>query len=397
MSSKRKTYSAELKAKVALEALRGELTTNQIATRYEVHPSQVTQWKKQALEHLKDSFSSRRAKAQKQDEALQDELYGQIGRLKVELDWLKKNLDCSVDQKRQMIVPGHAHLSIERQCELVGLSRSSNYYVAKGENSYNLELMRLIDEQYTRRPFFGIRRMTDHLRRQGHEVNHKRVQRLMRLMGLEAIYPKPKMSQAHLEHRTYPYLLRGLVIDRPDQVWCSDVTYIRLVEGFLYLVAIMDWYNRFVLAWRLSNTLDAGFCVEALEEALSQGRPEIFNTDQGVQFTSTGFTSVLEEAQVQISMDGRGRCFDNIMVERLWRSVKRDEPRYEEVYLKDYQQVGDARRGLGDYFPFYNRERGHQSLDYRTPYEVYHGLAWGAGDGTADDLNTLTLTGSTLP
>jgi putative transposase len=291
-----------------------------------------------------------------------------------------------------MIDPGHPSLSIQRQCELLDLPRSSYYYQAQGEDAYNLELMRLIDEQYTRRPFFGIRRMTDSLRRQGHQVNHKRVGRLMRLMGLQAIHPKPKTSQAHLEHRKYPYLLRGLVINRPDQVWCSDVTYIRLVRGFLYLVAVMDWYSRYVLAWRLSNTLDASFCIEALEEALSQGQPKIFNTDQGVQFTSTGFTSMLQEAQVRISMDGRGRCFDNIMVERLWRSVK-----YEEVYLKDYQQVADATRGLGDYFPFYNRERGHQSLDYRTPYEVYHGLGWGAGDGLPVGPNSLTISGSKPP
>lgn len=291
-----------------------------------------------------------------------------------------------------MIDPGHTSLSLQRQCELLGLPRSSYYYQASGEAPYNLELMRLIDEHYTRRPFLGIRRMTDHLRRQGHEVNPKRVQRLMRLMGLEAIYPKPKTSQAHAEHSKYPYLLRGLVIERPDQVWCSDVTYIRLAGGSLYLVAIMDWYSRFVLSWHLSNTLDASFCVEALEEALSKGRPAIFNTDQGVQFTSTGFTTLLKDAQVRISMDGRGRCFDNIMVERLWRSVK-----YEEVYLKDYQQVRDAAHGLGDYFPFYNTERGHQSLDYRTPFEVYHGLAWGTGDGTPGGPHALTLTGSRLP
>ena len=229
--------------------------------------------------------------------------------------------------------------------------------MAQGEDPYNLELMRLIDEHYTRRPFFGIRRMTDHLRRQGHRANHKRVRRLMRLMGLEAIYPKPRTSQAQAQHRKYPYLLRSLVIDRPNQVWCSDVTYIRLAEGFLYLVVIMDWYSRFVLSWRLSNTLDAQFCVEALEEALSKRQPEIFNTDQGVQFTSTGFTSLLNEAQVRISMDGRGRCFDNIMVERLWRSVK-----YEEVYLKDYQQMREASDGLDAYFRFYNTERPHQRV-----------------------------------
>lgn len=291
-----------------------------------------------------------------------------------------------------MIDAGHPDISIERQCELIGLSRSSYYYQAKAEDPYNLLLMRLVDEQYTRRPAYGIRSMTDYLRRQGHLVNHKRVQRLMRRMGLEAIYPKPKTSTAHAAHKKYPYLLRGLAIERPNQVWCSDITYIGLEGGFLYLVAIMDWYSRYVLAWRLANTLDASFCVEALEEALSVSRPEIFNTDQGVQFTSSRFTSTLKAAEIQISMDGRGRCFDNIMVERLWRSVK-----YEEVYLKDYQEVRDAARGLGDYFPFYNLERGHQSLDYRTPYEAYHGLSWGALDNPPLRTNTFTMTGNILP
>lgn len=249
--------------------------------------------------------------------------------------------------------------------------------------------MELIDKQYTKRPSYGIRSMTDYLRRQGHAVNHKRVRRLMRLMGLEAIYPKPKTSQAHVEHLKYPYLLRGMKIDQANQVWCSDITYIGLEGSFLYLVAVMDWYSRYVLAWRLSNTLDASFCVEALEEALSVNRPAIFNTDQGVQFTSIGFTNTLKAANIRISMDGRGRCFDNIMVERLWRSVK-----YEEVYLKDYQQVADVTRSLSDYFPFYNLERGHQSLDYRTPYEAYHGLSWGSTQHSPD---ALTITGNILP
>lgn len=291
-----------------------------------------------------------------------------------------------------MIEPGHPRLSIERQCELLGLPRSSYYYQAQEEHPYNLLLMHLIDAHYTSRPFLGIRRMTDHLNRQGHHVNHKRVQRLMRLMGLKALYPKPKTSQGKATHRKYPYLLRGLVIDRPDQVWCSDVTYIGLAAGFLYLVCIMDWYSRYVLSWRLSNTLDASFCIEALQEALSTGQPEIFNTDQGVQFTSAGFTSVLERAGVRISMDGRGRCFDNIMVERLWRSVK-----YEEVYLKEYQHVCDARDGLGAYFRFYNLERGHQSLEYRTPYEVYHGLDWGVGESVPVGPNLGNITSSILP
>jgi putative transposase len=279
-----------------------------------------------------------------------------------------------------MIDSRHRKISIERQCELVGLSRSSYYYQAKGEDEYNLLLMRLIDEQYTRRPILGVRRMTDYLRRLGHVVNHKRV---ARLMGLSAIYPRPKTSISSKEHRKYPYLLRGLSIDRPNQVWCTDVTYIRLHAGFVYLTAIMDWYSRYVLSWRLSNTLDTGFCLEALDEALGVNTPDIFNSDQGVQFTSSAFTSLLESNDVRISMDGVGRCFDNIMVERLWRSVK-----YEEVYLKDYQSLPEARSSISDYFTYYNLERPHQSHDYRTPYEVYNNLEWGASSLHSAPLST---------
>ena len=286
-----------------------------------------------------------------------------------------------------MIESRHRKISIERQCELIGLSRSSYYYQGKGENEYNLFLMRLIDEQYTRRPILGVRRMTDYLRRRGHLVNHKRVARLMRLMGLAAIYPRPKTSVSSKEHRKYPYLLRGMRIDHSNQVWCSDVTYIRLHAGFVYLTAIMDWYSRYVLSWRLSNTLDTGFCLEALEEALGMNKPDIFNSDQGVQFTSNTFTSLLESNDVRISMDGMGRCFDNIMVERLWRSVK-----YEEVYLKDYQSLPEARRSISDYFTYYNLERPHQSHDYRTPFEVYNNLEWGA----SNPLHTPSSTTQTL-
>ena len=285
-----------------------------------------------------------------------------------------------------MIEPGHSQISIERQCELVGLSRSSYYYRSKGENEYNLLLMRLIDEQYTRRPILGVRRMTDYLRRLGHVVNHKRVARLMRLMGLSAIYPKPKTSISSKQHQKYPYLLRGLSIDRPNQVWCTDVTYIRLYAGFVYLTAIMDWYSRYVLSWRLSNTLDTGFCLEALEEALGMNTPEIFNSDQGVQFTSSAFTSRLQSHGVRISMDGVGRCFDNIMVERLWRSVK-----YEEVYVKDYRSLPEARANINDYFTYYNLERPHQSHNYRTPYEVYHNLEWGSSGSMLTPSTTQTL------
>jgi len=226
--------------------------------------------------------------------------------------------------------------------------------------------MRLIDEQYLKTPFYGWPRMTAHLRRQGHEVNHKRVQRLMRLMCLQAIYPKRRTSVAAPGHRVYPYLLRNLAITKPNQVWSTDITYIPMRHGFMYLVAIIDWYSRYVVTWQLSNTLDGRFCLEALDRALAQARPEVFNTDQGAQFTALAFTSRLESAEVRISMDGRGRALDNVFVERLWRSVK-----YEHVYLYEYALVTELEKGLNDYFTFYNRERLHQSLSYQTPAEVY--------------------------
>ena len=246
------------------------------------------------------------------------------------------------------------------------MNRSTVYYHGVGETEENLRLMRLIDQQYLRTPFYGGRRMTKWLESEGHEVNHKRVYRLMRKMGLEAVYPKPRTSQGGSEHRIYPYLLRNVKVDRPNQVWAADITYIPLAHGFMYLVAIMDWYSRFILSWQLSNSLEGSFCVEALEEALSWQRPEIFNSDQGVQFTSNIFTSVLEDAGVAISMDGRGRVFDNILVERLWRTIK-----YEDIYLKDYETVLALREGLTRYLAFYCYERPHQSLDYRTPWDVY--------------------------
>jgi putative transposase len=257
-------------------------------------------------------------------------------------------------------------LTVSRQCELIDLGHSSLYYQPAAEDSYNLLLMRLLDEQFTRTPFYGVPKMTAWLRMQGHQVNPKRIRRLLRLMGLEAVYPKPRLSIPSQEHKHYPYLLRNLVIDRPDQVWAADITYIRLRHGFVYLVAIMDWYSRYVLAWELSTTLDAAFCVAALNRALRISKPGIFNTDQGTQFTGADFTDRLEQENIRISMDGRGRVQDNIFVERLWRSVK-----YEEVYLHDYGTVADARNGLTRYFLFYNRERIHEALGYRTPYAVY--------------------------
>jgi putative transposase len=252
---------------------------------------------------------------------------------------------------------------------LVGLSRSSYYHESLGtESPENLALMRVIDELYLKRPFYGAPRMTLWLRELGHEVNHKRVERLMRIMGLQAIVPGPHTSRPHPEHVVYPYLLRGLTILAPDEVWCADITYVPMRRGYLYLVAVMDWFSRYVLAWELSNSLEAAFCLEALERALGSAQPGIFNSDQGSQFTSGEFTGRLHRAGVRISMDGRGRVTDNIFIERLWRSVK-----YEEVYVRDYEDGRSARRGLAEYFRFYNTERPHQSLGNRTPADSYFG------------------------
>ena len=259
---------------------------------------------------------------------------------------------------------------MRRQCELLGVNRSGLYYEPVGESQENLLLMRLLDEQYTRTPFYGSRRMMEWLAAEGHEVNRKRVSRLMELLGIEAVYPKPKLSQPWEGHRIYPYLLRGITVERVNQVWSTDITYIRMAQGFLYLVAVIDWFSRFVLSWSLSLTMEMDFCLKALDRALRRGRPEIFNSDQGSQFTSQKFTGKLEASKIAVSMDGRGRCFDNIFVERLWRSLK-----YEEVYLKDYASVAEARAGIAGYFQFYNHERLHQSLDYRTPAAIYLGRA----------------------
>jgi putative transposase len=272
----------------------------------------------------------------------------------------------SAESLRPLVEPDHSVLSVRRQCELLGLCRASLYYEPAPATEENLRLMRLLDREYTAHPFLGSRRLTAWLIGQGERVNRKRVQRLMRLMGLEAIYPKPRLSAARAGHRIYPYLLRDVAVERPDQVWSTDITYVPLAKGFMYLAAIIDWYSRYVIAWRLSNTLDGEFCLDMLDEALRLGRPEVFNTDQGVQFTAQAWTGRLESAGVKVSMDGKGRCLDNVFVERLWRTVK-----YEDIYLMGYEGVSELRRGLGRYFPYYNEARPHQALDYRTPADVY--------------------------
>ena len=271
-------------------------------------------------------------------------------------------------KRRELVDRQHQTLSIVRQCALLGVGRSSLYYRPKETSQQGLSLMREMDRQYLETPFYGSRRMRASLERQGMPVSRKRVQRLMRVMGLRAIYRQPRTSQPAPERRVYPYLLRDLTITRPNQVWAADITYLPMARGFLYLVVIMDWHSRYVVTWRLSNTLETAFCAEALSDALNQGTPNVMNTDQGSQFTSREFTQILQDHSVRISMDGRGRYQDNIFVERLWRTVK-----YEEVYLKAYVNAGEARRELGAYFQFYNHRRPHQALGYRTPAEVFYG------------------------
>ena len=279
-------------------------------------------------------------------------------------------MSCSLERRRSWIQPHHLQLSVRRQCQLLGLAPASYYYRPEPESAGNLQHMRWLDEEYTRHSFYGVRKMTFLLQQAGQAVGPKRVRRLLRLMGLMAVYAKPRLSLNPLAHRRFPYLLKGVAIVRPNQVWSTDITYIRLRGGFVYLAAVIDWYSRYVLAWELSISLEADFCVVVLERALALQQPEIFNTDQGVQFTSAPFQAPLLAAQVRLSMDGRGRAFDNIFVERLWRTVK-----YEEVYIKDYQTVAEARTGLSQYFPFYNGERIHQALDYRTPKSVHFDAA----------------------
>jgi len=270
----------------------------------------------------------------------------------------------------------HPQLSLRRQCELLGFNRSSFSYESAKETIDNLRLMRRIDEQYLKTPFYGSRRMTAWLTREGEEVNRKRVKRLMGLMGLEAIHPGPRTTVRDPNHKVYPYLLRGVAIERRDQVWSSDITYLPIHQGFMSLTAVIDWYSRFVVSWRVSNSLDGRFCLETWDEALREGKPEVFNTDQGVQYTARSFSGRLESAGVAVSMDGRGRALDNVFVERLWRSLK-----YEEVYLKSYRDVRELESGLSSWFGFYNHERPHQGLSYRTPAEVYRAGKGAEGRG----------------
>ncbi|WP_354689599.1 IS3 family transposase [Lentibacter algarum] len=376
--SKRKQHAPEFKAKVALEALKGEETAAELASRFGVHPTMIHQWKRALLEGASGVFERGGRKNPEINEEQVKELHAKIGELAVANDFLFTKAQTMDRQVRHdMIEPNNSILSIGQQCRLLSISRSSFYYKLKGETAQNLDLMRRIDEQFLETPFFGVRQMTWYLRNDGHLVNEKRIRRLMRLMGLMPIYQKPNTSRPAKGHKTYPYLLKGLRVDRPNQVWCADITYLPMRRGFLYLVAIMDWHTRKVLAWRISNTLEADFCVEALNEAIHKfGPPEIMNTDQGSQFTSFAWTDRLRRSGVRISMDGKGRYLDNIFIERLWRTLK-----YECVYLHAWETGSEAKASIRKWMTFYNNKRPHSALGGRPPAVVY----WLRNDKTQPD------------
>ena len=365
----RTNRSPELKAKVALAAVHGTHTAAQLASLHGVHPVQIAQWKKQLVAGAAGVFAVGVKTSDTGRTALEDELFARIGRLDMELLWLKKNCPASAEVRRSLLEPEHESISVRRQCELLGLPRSTAYYAPVPESVDNLALMKAIDAVYLDEPSYGSRSIAAVLMNEGWEVNRKRVQRLMRLMDIAGVVPTRNTSKASPGHRVFPYLLRNVAISHPDQVWSTDITYVPLRGGFVYLTAVMDWYSRYVLSWKLSNRLEGDFCVAALDEALAQGKPEVFNTDQGSQFTSAVFVNRLLDRSVAVSMDGRGRALDNVFIERLWRSVK-----YQEIYLRDYATTADVEEGLKLWFAKYNHERPHQSLDNLTPAKVYE---WG--------------------
>jgi len=372
MPRKRRSFTASFKAKVALEALKNQKTISEIAQKHKLHPTQINLWKKQLLEGADEIFEDGRAKksAPPEDQPRTEDLYEQIGRLKVQLEWIKKKWPKTLRDARRRIDYDNESLSIREQCRLLGIHRSSLYYQPHPETPENLGLMKLIDQEHLRRPSRGSRQMVDFLEGKGYRVNRKRIQRSMRKMGIESVAPKKRTTLSSSSNPKYPYLLRGLEIVRPNQVWYSDITYIPMKNGFMYLVAVMDWYSRNVLSWRVSNSMDVDFCMDALRDSLSEKTPEIFNTDQGSQFTSKEFTSELKSNGVAISMDGKGRAIDNVKIERLWRTLK-----YEEIYLKEYRDGAALTKGLKAYFKYYCQERQHQSLDGKTPAEVYNTAA----------------------
>nr|WP_244574492.1 IS3 family transposase [Cohaesibacter sp. ES.047] len=378
--TKRKRYSADFKAKVALEAIREELTLSELSKKYDVHPNMISTWKWAAIENMATAFSKgKETESQASAEEIV-KLHAKIGQLVVERDFLSQASGSTGREWRQKaVMRDHSKLSIRRQCKLLSLSRSGLYYQPVGESAENLRFMEIIDKQFLETPWYGSRQMARYMKRQGYKCGRHRVRRLMRLMRLVPIYREPNTSKKHPAHKIWPYLLKDVSIDRPNQVWCVDITYIPMRRGFLYLVAIMDWYSRKVLSWRLSNSMEASFCVDALKEALVKyGPPEIMNSDQGSQLTSSDWIQTLTDAEVKISMplgdashqlpviDGRGRWVDNRMIERLWRSIK-----YECIYLNAFETGSEARIGIAKWITYYNVERPHSSHGILTPNEAY--------------------------
>ncbi|MEK3645996.1 IS3 family transposase [Aeribacillus sp. FSL M8-0235] len=370
---KRNRYTAEFKAKVVLEVLREEQTVNEIAAKYELSPVMVSRWKAEFLERSSMVFekgSSEVDKIRKEYEAKQENLEKLVGQLTVEVDWLKKNLDSnkSVDERKAMVEFNHPSISIKRQAQLLGIHRTSVYRQSKGqtESSENIMLMHEMDMLYTVHPYFGYRRMTAKLREKGFDVNRKRVRRLMRLMGIQAIYPKPNISKRLHAKYCRPYLLRGLEITHPNHVWGVDITYLRMGRGFMYLFTIIDWFSRKVIDYELSSTLEKGFVINCLKRALRHGKPTIINSDQGSHFTNADYLGLLKEYGIQVSMDGKGRATDNSRTERFFRALK-----YECIYLNEFENPKELRKGIRRYVTFYNTDRPHQSLDYLTPATVY--------------------------
>ncbi|MGL4400791.1 MAG: IS3 family transposase [Luteolibacter sp.] len=372
MKGKRRRHDPEFKARVALEALKGVRTIQEIAKEFDVHPVQVSEWKKTMAKNAASAFGASAGQSGAEEfERERERLHAKIGQQAVELDWLNKKVQTtrSVRDRVGLLDRGHPKISMRKQCLLLGVARSTADYQAAAEDPEDIRIKRLLDEIYLIDPCLGSRRLATVLERDhGVKINRKRLDRLRREMGHEAIWCKPRTSIPDDGHRKYPYLLRKLEVGRPDQVWCADITYVPMPRGHAYLCAVMDWHSRKVLGWAVSNTMGTGLCLEALEMALnSTGRiPEIFNTDQGCQFTSAEWTGRLEELGVRISMDGRGRWMDNVFIERLWRSVK-----YEEIYLKEHATVLGLQHGLREWFGRYNDWRPHQHLGNLTPAQVY--------------------------
>ncbi|EGR3102048.1 TPA: IS3 family transposase [Vibrio parahaemolyticus] len=368
MTRKRRNHSPEFKAKVALAAAKGDKTVAELAQKYNLHANQISTWKKELLENAAMIFASESQLSKDNTEEV-DKLHAKIGQLTMENGFFGESARSLDRAQRKSSLDKSTQLPIKRQCELLNIARSTAYYQPIGLSNEELELRRMIDEIHLQYPFMGSRRIRNKLIKKGHKVNRKRIVRIMRDMGIGAIYPKPKTTIANKAHKVYPYLLRDIEVTYPNQAWAIDITYIPMAKGFLYLVAIIDWFSRKVLSWRLSNTMDTSFCLEALEEALQHyGPPDIFNSDQGSQFTSTEFTEALLGHGIRISMDGKGRWVDNVFIERLWRSLK-----YEEVYLKAYTAPREAELEIGNYMVFYNEERNHQGLNNLTPDEAYFG------------------------